>query len=65
MNTALNKNQIKPQIINENDQMDPAAILQILMHRKWVIVKIIGCFTVIGLIYSFLATPYYKSTITK
>jgi len=51
-------------IIDENDEIDLVAIWHTLIQRKWSIFKITSLFTTIGIIYSVLATPYYKSTIS-
>ena len=51
-------------IIDEHDEIDLVAIWHTLIQRKWFIFKVTGLFTTIGIIYSVLATPYYKSTIS-
>jgi len=51
-------------LITESDEIDLVAIWHTLIQRKWFIFKITGLFTTIGIIYSVLATPYYKSTIS-
>ena len=50
--------------ITESDEIDLVAIWNTLIQRKWFIFKVTGLFTTIGIIYSVLATPYYKSTIS-
>ena len=52
------------QIINESDEIDLRAVWNILALKKWLIFKITGLFTTIGIIYSLLATPYFQSTIS-
>jgi uncharacterized protein involved in exopolysaccharide biosynthesis len=63
-----NKNVIAVQktqkIINESDEIDLVAVWSMLVQKKWLIFKITGLFTVIGIIYSLLVTPYYLSTIS-
>ncbi|HIB51826.1 MAG TPA: hypothetical protein EYO48_01630, partial [Candidatus Marinimicrobia bacterium] len=51
-------------LITESDEIDLVAIWHTLIQRKWFIFKVTGLFTTIGIIYSVLATPYYKSTIS-
>ena len=61
---TLEEYQYKKQIINERDEINLVALWYILIQRKWIIFKITGYFTAIGIIYSLLATPYYQSTIS-
>jgi len=51
-------------LITKSDEINLVAIWYTLIQRKWFIFKITGLFTTIGIIYSVLATPYYKSTIS-
>jgi len=52
------------QIIDENDENDLLAVWNMLVQKKWLIFKITGFFTTIGIVYSLLATPYFQSTIS-
>ena len=51
-------------LITENDEINLAAILDIIKLEKIYILKLTLFFTMIGLIYSLLATLYFKSTIS-
>ena len=51
-------------LITKSDEINLVAVWYTLIQRKWFIFKITGLFTTIGIIYSVLATPYYKSTIS-
>ena len=51
-------------LITENDEINLAAILDIIKLKKIFILKLTLFFTMIGLIYSLLATLYFKSTIS-
>ena len=53
-----------PKIINESDEIDFIAVWHTLSQRKWSIINITCLFTTIGIIYSLLATPYFKSTVS-
>ena len=57
-------NQIKHNDINDRDEIDLLIVWSILLQKKWLIFKITGLITTIGIIYSLLSTPYYKSTIS-
>ena len=62
-NSKVIKNDRKP-LITENDEINLAAILDIIKLEKIFILKLTLFFTMIGLIYSLLATLYFKSTIS-
>ena len=51
-------------LITENDEINLAAILDIIKLEKKYILKLTLFFTMIGLIYSLLATLYFRSTIS-
>ena len=51
-------------LITENDEINLAAILDIIKLEKIFILKLTLFFTMIGLIYSLLATLYFRSTIS-
>ena len=51
-------------LITENDEINLAAILDIIKLEKKYILKLTLFFTMIGLIYSLRATLYFKSTIS-
>ena len=51
-------------LITENDEINLAAILDIIKLEKIYILKLTLFFTMIGLIYSLLATLYFRSTIS-
>jgi uncharacterized protein involved in exopolysaccharide biosynthesis len=52
------------QIVSDSDEIELVAIWNILLQKKWLIFKITGLFTTIGIIYALLATPYFQSTIS-
>ena len=62
-NSKVIKNDRKP-LITENDEINLAAILDIIKLEKIFILKLTLFFTMIGLIYSLLATLYFRSTIS-
>ena len=62
-NSKVIKSERKP-LITENDEINLAAILDIIKLEKIFILKLTLFFTMIGLIYSLLATLYFKSTIS-
>ena len=62
-NSKVIKNERK-HLITENDEINLAAILDIIKLEKKYILKLTLFFTMIGLIYSLLATLYFKSTIS-
>ena len=62
-NSKVIKNERKP-LITENDEINLAAILDIIKLEKIFILKLTLFFTMIGLIYSLLATLYFRSTIS-
>lgn len=64
MNNTIKDNNNVQNIINESDDIDFTAVLRILMQKKWTFYIITGFFTVIGIIYSLIATPYYESQIS-
>jgi len=62
-NSKVIKSERKP-LITENDEINLAAILDIIKLEKIFILKLTLFFTMIGLIYSLLATLYFRSTIS-
>ena len=62
-NSKVIKSERKP-LITENDEINLAAILDIIKLKKIFILKLTLFFTMIGLIYSLLATLYFRSTIS-
>ena len=62
-NSKVIKSERKP-LITENDEINLAAILDIIKLEKIYILKLTLFFTMIGLIYSLLATLYFRSTIS-
>ena len=51
-------------LITENDEINLAAIWEIITKRKKLIIQFSILFTIIGLIYSLVATVYYESKIS-
>ena len=64
MNTTLINNQVKRQLINEEDEIDLIAVWYALIQKKWTIFKLTCLFSAIGTLYAFFATPYYQSAIS-
>ncbi len=52
------------QLINENDEINVEAIFKIISNKKTFILKFGIFFTLIGLVYSLLATIYFESKIS-
>ena len=57
------KSERKP-LITENDEINLGAIWEIIKIKKIFILKLTSFFTIIGLIYSLVATLYFRSTIS-
>ena len=58
------KSDEKKPLITENDEINLAAIWEIITKRKKFIIQISILFTIIGLIYSLVATIYFESKIS-